>query len=92
MPNVRVHKPNGMLFFDFRYRGMRCREYTALPDSPANRKKMEKVLERIEAEMKAGTFEYEKYFPNSKALHRVRGAAENTPVEIKPQAVNRPGN
>lgn len=86
MPNVRVHKPNGMLFFDFRYRGMRCREYTALPDSPANRKKMEKVLERIEAEMKAGTFEYEKYFPNSKALHRVREAAENTPVEIKPQA------
>lgn len=86
MPNVRVHKPNGMLFFDFRYRGMRCREYTALPDSPANRKKMEKVLERIEAEMKAGTFEYEKFFPNSKALHRVREAAESTPVEIKPQA------
>lgn len=38
MPNVRVHKPNGMLFFDFRYQGVRCREYTVLPDTAANRK------------------------------------------------------
>lgn len=78
MPNVRVHKPNGMLFFDFRYEGNRCREYTALPDTQANRKKLEKVLDRIESEIAAGTFVYENYFPNSKALKRIAKAAEQT--------------
>ena len=71
MPNVRVHKPNGMLFLDFRFKGVRCREYTALSDSPANRKKLEKLLDRITAEIKAGTFEYAAYFPGSKALARL---------------------
>ena len=53
MPSIRVHKPNGALFFDFRFNGERCREYTLLPDTPANRKKLEKVLARIEAEIQA---------------------------------------
>ena len=75
MPNVRVHKPNGALFFDFRYDGHRCREYTLLTDSPANRKKLEKVLSKIEAEIAAGTFVYANYFPNSKALKRLERAA-----------------
>lgn len=92
MPNVRVHKPNGMLFFDFRYRGVRCREYTALPDTAVNRKKMEKVLERIESEIKSGTFEYENYFPSSKALHRLKRVVEGTtqtgnePIAVKNDA------
>lgn len=82
MPNVRVHKPNGMLFFDFRYRGQRCREYTALADSVTNRKKMQKVLARIDAEIEAGTFEYAAYFPNSKALERFAMPTQ----EVGPQA------
>lgn len=72
MPNVCVHKPSGMLFFDFRFDGERSREYTALPDTPANRKKMEKILQRIASEIKAGTFDYEAYFPNSMVLERLR--------------------
>ncbi|MDO8905637.1 Arm DNA-binding domain-containing protein [Hydrogenophaga sp.] len=80
MPNIRVHKPNGMLFFDFRYQGQRCREYTALPDSPVNRRKMEKVLARIEAEIEAGSFDYKAYFPSSKALARfTKPQVEETP-------------
>jgi integrase len=71
MPNVRVHKPNGMLFFDFRYQGQRCREYTLLQDSDANRKKMEKVLKRIEASIADGSFRYDEYFPNSKMVARL---------------------
>ena len=70
MPNIRVHKPNGALFFDFRYAGQRCREYTLLPDTPTNRKKLQKVLDKIESEIAAGTFVYESYFPNSKAIQR----------------------
>lgn len=81
MPNVRVHKPNGMLFFDFRYQGIRCREYTVLPDTAANRKKMEKVLERIELEIRAGTFDYAAYFPNSKALSRITKQVAETAAE-----------
>lgn len=74
MPNVRVHKPNGALFFDFRYEGRRCREYTLLIDSPANRKKLEKVLAKIESDIAARTFVYAKYFPSSNALKRLERA------------------
>ena len=81
MPNVRVHKPNGMLFFDFRFEGERCREYTALADTSVNRKKMEKVLARIQAEIKAGTFDYAAYFPNSKALERLTKIKAQKPLE-----------
>lgn len=50
MGKVRARADNGKLFFDFTYLDQRCREQTTLPDTPANRKKLEKILERIEAE------------------------------------------
>ena len=56
MSSVRNHL--GTLFFDFRYRGVRCREYTKLPDIPANRKRMHKVLDQIEQAIVTGTFHY----------------------------------
>ncbi len=65
MGSVVVRPESGNLYFDFRYHGIRCREQTALPDTPANRKKMKQVLERIEAEITLGSFEYRKYFPGS---------------------------
>lgn len=61
-----VRDKRGKLFFDFRYRGERCREHTILVDNASNRKKMIKMLERIEAEITLGTFDYAKYFPGSK--------------------------
>lgn len=61
-----VREYSGKLFCDFRYLGKRCREYTALEDTKANRQKLKKLLEKIEAEIKEGDFEYQKYFPNSK--------------------------
>jgi len=78
----------GKLYFDFRYRGKRCREQTALSDVPKNRKQLEKILAKVEAEITLGTFEYQKYFPDSpKAqeftrqaeLQRARGA-HDTPL------------
>lgn len=65
MANIRVRKETGKLFLDFRYRNKRCREQTALDDTPANRRKLKKVLEKIEAEMTLGSFDYVRYFPNS---------------------------
>jgi integrase len=65
MASVRA-RPDGRLFFDFRFRGIRCRELTTLADTAANRRKMKKVLVTIESEIAGGTFDYERFFPGSK--------------------------
>src|SRR5574340_1487753 len=66
MASIQVRKRTNCLILDFYYKSQRCREQTALPDSAANRKKVQKVLERIEADIASGTFEYRRYFPSSK--------------------------
>jgi integrase len=58
MGSVRLHVGRNALFLDFRFEGVRRREYTALPDTSANRKRLEKTLAKIEAEIEAGTFDY----------------------------------
>jgi len=70
MGSVRTRKGSNKLFIDFRYRGERCRELTALEDSAANRKKLDTLLKRIEAEITLGSFDYAAYFPGSKNLAR----------------------
>lgn len=89
MPSIRLHKPNGALFFDFRYQGLRCREYTLLPDTQANRKKLEKIMERISQEIQAGTFDYASYFPNSKTLQRLEQAVK-PPTKSSPVTTTAP--
>jgi integrase len=64
--SIRVRKESGQLFLDFRYEGERRREQTLLTDTPANRKRLEKVLAKIESQIEAGTFDYAACFPNSK--------------------------
>ncbi|SEG24913.1 Arm DNA-binding domain-containing protein [Thauera chlorobenzoica] len=66
MASIRARKDNGMLFLDFRYQDVRCREQTTLTDTAANRKRLQKVLDRIEADIAAGTFDYRRFFPGSK--------------------------
>ena len=58
----------GHLYVDFRYLNKRCQEVTSLKDNQANRVKLAKILERIEAEILLGIFDYAKYFPKSKQL------------------------
>ena len=65
MASIRTRKGSNMLFVDFYYMGKRCRETTNLIDTPANRKKLEKVIEKMEAEITLGIFSYAKYFPKS---------------------------
>ena len=72
MASVRVRRETGLLMLDFRVNGVRCREQTKLPDSPANRKRLTQLLERISAEIVLGMFEYERYFPGSPNGRRVR--------------------
>lgn len=71
MGRVRERKETGFLFFDFVYQGYRCREYTKLKKTQRNIHTMEKVMSRIDAEITLGTFDYAKYFPNSKMLEKI---------------------
>lgn len=50
---------------DFRYRRQRCREQTALDDTPANRKLVAQHLKRIERAIADGSFVYAEFFPDS---------------------------
>ena len=65
MGSINVRPDSGKLFFDFRYKNKRCREQTALDDTPANRKKLNSILSHIEAEITLGQFDYSQYFPDS---------------------------
>lgn len=73
---------SGKLFFDFRYQGVRCRELTLLDDSPANRRKVEAVLKKIEGEISLNIFDYARYFPNSPNAKRFAAAAPGAAAAV----------
>lgn len=70
MAKVTVRKETGRLVMDFTYRNVRCREQTALPDTPQNRKRVQAVLDKIKKEQTNGTFRYRDYFPESALASR----------------------
>lgn len=74
MGSIRKREDTGLLFIDFRCNGTRYREQTALEDTSANRKKVQKVLDRLEAEIAAGTFNYRRFFPGSKNAEKFDAA------------------
>lgn len=88
MASIQLRKRTNCLIIDFYYQGARCREQTALDDTPANRKKVQKVLDRIELEIQTGTFEYRRFFPNSKNADKfdpapvVRATAAPIPLHV----------
>lgn len=71
MGSIRVRKESNCLFFDFMFHGVRCREQTLLSDTAANRRKLKGIMERIEAEIVLGTFDYAKTFPSSKHILKI---------------------
>ncbi|KPP97822.1 site-specific integrase [Marinobacter sp. HL-58] len=74
MGKVRERKETGKLYLDFMCEGLRCREQTALPDTPANRKKCEALLQKVEAKILLGEFDYAEFFPGSKNLKKLAKA------------------
>ena len=75
MGSITVRKSKGgagHLVIDFRYQGVRCREQTLLEDTPSNRSRLQKVLDKIEREIATGVFSYAKYFPHSKRAAEFR--------------------
>lgn len=76
MGHIRVRKETGLLYFDFQYLSVRCREQTKLTDTAANRKKMKVRMDHIEMEIDNGTFVYEKYFPSGSAIKKIKQTLE----------------
>lgn len=65
MGKVRERKETGKLYLDFMFEGLRCREQTVLPNTAANRKKCEALLQKVEAKILLGEFEYAEFFPGA---------------------------
>lgn len=74
MASINVRR--GKLVVDFRYQNKRCREQTIFDDTVANRRKLTKILERMQAEITLGTFNYAEYFPNSKRGRELSAVAK----------------
>jgi len=62
---VTVRKETGKLVIDFTFRSVRCREQTALDNTPTNKKRVQAVVDELKKAQRAGTFRYEDFFPNS---------------------------
>lgn len=78
---------HGKLCVDFRYKGIRCRETTGLADNQQHRRRLQTVVDRMEAEITLGSFDYAKYFPNSPRAAQFVEAAEPAPaLSKKPSA------
>ena len=75
MAKVRVRPETGMLYLDFFYRGVRCREQTALPDTAENRRRVQSLMNRISKEIKQGLFDYATTFPGSPRATQFVGSA-----------------
>src|SRR3546814_10003796 len=65
MAKVRTRPETGLLYLDFFYRGVRCREQTALPDTVENRRRVQALMNRMSKEIKQGLFDYATTFPGS---------------------------
>ncbi len=87
MASIRKHTQTGALFFDFRYRGVRCREYTTLSDTVGNRRKMDKVLQKIEEQIALGAFSYRDFFPGSKNALKLDTVEVAQPPTVGGQAM-----
>ncbi len=65
MAKLTSRKDTGKLYFDFIFQGKRYRENANLSDTKANRRRLQKKLDQINAELLTGQFDYLAHFPNS---------------------------
>lgn len=78
MGSIRTRAESNALFFDFRYRSIRCKELTKLKPTKANIFRLEAIMKTIQKEIDEETFSYRKYFPNSKRADLFESAAPCT--------------
>jgi integrase len=70
LAKVTVRKETGKLVIDFTYRGVRCREQTALEDSVVNRKRIQSLIDKLQKSQREGSFVYREFFPGSALASR----------------------
>jgi integrase len=88
MAKLSSRKDTNKLYFDFIFQGKRCREKTNLMDTKVNRRRMQKKLDKINAELLTNQFDYLAHFPASKVakklalveLEQSGEVVQNTPV------------
>ena len=85
MGSIRSRPETGALFMDFKFQGQRLREQTTLADNPANRKRLQKALDKIETDIALGTFDYEKTFGKPLPQRDAKEVPAN--VELNPAAM-----
>ncbi|WP_207062874.1 Arm DNA-binding domain-containing protein [Motiliproteus sp. SC1-56] len=61
-------RPNHILQYDICVYGVRFRETSGLPATPANIKRVTAQVKKINAQLALGTFEYRDFFPHSKKV------------------------
>lgn len=84
MAKVVARKETGKLLIDFTYRGLRCREQTALLDTPSNRKRVQAIVDKLKHALTEGRFVYGEFFPGSPMVARF-GIPQAAPQEVVAQ-------
>ncbi len=87
MARLSSRKDTKNLYFDFTIQGKRCRENTNLSDTKVNRRRLQKKLDQINAELLTNQFDYLAHFPTSKVANKLAmdeliqsgGVIKNTP-------------
>jgi integrase len=75
------------LWLDFWFsqlKNARCREPSGLDDTPENRRTAKAWLDEIRAQIRRGTFEYEKHFPQSTRLPELRDQTQDRVTDTTP--------
>jgi integrase len=65
-----VKKETGRLYLDFMYQGVRCREFTSLTDTAANRRRVQALMDKVDREIAVGKFNFRETFPGSPRADR----------------------
>jgi integrase len=82
MAKVVARKETSKLVIDFTYRGVRCREQTALDDTPRNRKLVQGVVDRLKVAIQKGSFVYAEFFPGSSIAARLSEMRTVSPEQV----------
>ncbi|CAM7074549.1 MULTISPECIES: Arm DNA-binding domain-containing protein [Klebsiella pneumoniae complex] len=79
---IRHHKNGSTLVITFTYKGILCRESLSRMEPNARGiKYAERLLGEIQSQIAGGTFEYAKFFPNSKKLEMFGGIRKNKNIK-----------
>ena len=78
-----IRKIKGRLYYQFRYKGVRCVEKAGITDTKENIKRAERFARLIQAEIDNDVFRYEQHFPNGAKIELFAPQREDQPFNQK---------